>query len=118
MGMDIYMMGSYSSDSPDPQLAQRVRNALALQRAGEITETAKVEAMVPVTVAGVEAMYFTCPTQRTGGVWHQWVFVKNNQAFVIVSAMEKAKEPTRLPVVMEMVKSFRLVGEAGTSGRP
>ncbi|HET8783042.1 MAG TPA: hypothetical protein VFM63_11535, partial [Pyrinomonadaceae bacterium] len=79
----------------------------ALRFASSFKPDVTADGMSTVKVDGVEARYFQTPTPRPGAVWRQWSFVKNGNAFVIVSALPESDNKL-LSAVESMVKSFRV----------
>ena len=109
VGMDIYYYGVYSSDEISQQELtwKRVRNSWATGFASRLKPGVTISEMKPVSVDGVESLYFESPTPRPGGMWRQWALVKNGHAFVIVSTLP-ADDKKLLADVESMVKSFRV----------
>lgn len=108
-GMDIYTFGRFDT-AADPGLATKVRAHFAMLQFGGWPNAPREADMTTVRVgrAGTEALYIRTDTPRAGGVWRQWSFVQDEQAFVIVSAMPKTQEPELAPQVDQMVASFEL----------
>lgn len=109
VGMDIYYYGSYSADkkAEEEALWKQIRNSWAIGFASRAKRDTTIAEMSSVTIDGVEAVYFQSPTPRPGVVWRQWAFVKNGQAFVIVSTLPESDDKLR-SAVESMVKSFRV----------
>ncbi len=109
VGMDIYYYGSYSADKKTEEAAlwKQIRNSWAIGFASRVKRDTTIYEMSSVTIDGVEAVYFQSPTPRPGVVWRQWAFVKNGQAFVIVSTLPESDDKLR-SAVESMVKSFRV----------
>ncbi len=106
VGMDIYMMGRYS----DPKLKLNdIRNAIAMLFAAKFNPTVEPKDMKPVTISGAEALYWETPSPKPGVTWRQWSFLKDGQAFLIVSSIDKVNEEKLLPAVEKMVASFKTV---------
>jgi hypothetical protein len=70
------------------------------------------EKMIKVKVADAEALYLKTDTPRPGGVWRQWSFVRDGNAFLIVSAMPKEMEPQQVPAIEQMVSTFKSAAPA------
>jgi len=109
VGMDIYYYGVYSSDDASQQEPtwKRIRNSWATGFASRLKPGVTISEMKPVSVDGVESLYFESPTPRPGGMWRQWSLVKNGHAFVIVSTLP-VDDKKLLADVESMVKSFRV----------
>lgn len=108
-GMDIYCYGSYSADQPEQESAlfTKIRNSWAIGFASRLKRDVTIDEMQSVSVDGADALYFQAPTPRPGAVWRQWVFVKNRQAFVIVSTLPADDDESRSGVE-SMIKSFHV----------
>lgn len=114
VGMDVYMFGRYSGVS-NAQIRE-FRKAKALLFARFIDEKARVSQMKEVKVDGVDALYFeTVSTKRPGNQWRQWSFIKNGQAFLIVSSIDGENADKLVPEVKAMVDSFHVVDSATSS---
>lgn len=110
VGMDIYQLGSYSSDDPkdEAKLFSEIRDDLALRFASGFNKDIKPGKMKKVKVDGVDALYFESPApQRKEIIWRQWAFVKNGKGFVIVSSLRK-QDANLVSDVQQMVKSFKV----------
>jgi len=107
MGMDVYMMGHYSGLKESE--SKEVRDSIALRFAKTVAPSADFDQMKEVTVNGASALYFEVKSPKTPDTqWRQWAFVKNGQAFIIVSSIELKNEGKLLPEVQAMVDSIRL----------
>ena len=114
VGMDVYMFGRYSGLSVEK--AREVRDTIALNFATHIDPSAKLESMKEVKVDGSDAIYYeTTPPKRPDGKWRQWSFIKNGQAFLIVSALADSNSKILLPQVQSMVSSFHVKEPAPAS---
>lgn len=107
VGMDVYMMGRF--DELDDSRMKQIRNEQALWFADRMRPGVKIEAMNTTTVDGCEALSFETKAPMEGRQWRQWAFVKDNQAFVIVSAVDDKNESKLIPDVEAMVSSFRVI---------
>lgn len=110
VGMDIYMMGRFKGLSDD-QLKE-IRNEQALWFADKVSPGATIAMMKIETVDGCEALSFEAKAPLEGRKWRQWAFVKDSQAFVIVSTLDDQNEAKLLPDVEAMIKSFHIVKPA------
>ncbi|HMP50656.1 MAG TPA: hypothetical protein PKD05_03810 [Candidatus Melainabacteria bacterium] len=114
VGMDVYMFGRYSGVS-NAQIRE-FRKAKALLFAKFIDERARISQMKEVKVDGVDSLYFeTESTKRPGNQWRQWSFIKNGQAFLIVSSIDGENADKLVPDVEAMVNSFHVVDSATSS---
>ncbi len=108
VGMDVYMMGTYSANPPNATtLMKNVRSELAIQFARNVKPGVTPKDMKKVQIAGAEALYFEAPSPRPGTMWRQWAFLKNGQAFVIVSVVAKDDRQVWTDVDA-MVSSFQV----------
>lgn len=108
VGMDIYYYGRYSSDDSSQQVIwERVRNSWAIGFASRFKRAVTISEMQPVSIDGVDSLYFQTLTPRPGVMWRQWALVKNGHAFVIVSTLP-ADNKDLLSDVESMVKSFHV----------
>jgi hypothetical protein len=106
-GMDIYYYGHYTPSPDDADLLKKVRSYLALRNISNWPNAPTEAQMSTVKVGGADALYLKTDTPRPGGVWRQWSFVADGEAFLIVSAMPKAREAELGPVVDTMIASFK-----------
>jgi hypothetical protein len=125
VGMDVYMLGHYSSTNKEEEAALfgRVKEALAVQFAKPFQKDVSPKDMTDVSVGKLRALHFQ-GAGPTGIVWRQWVIVDSGSAFAIVSAIKSEHEKEILPDVLKMVSSFKVLSdvsetrqEAEPSGR-
>jgi hypothetical protein len=108
VGMDIYALGLYSPElAQAPKMLEKVRNSWAMQFAEHFKRNVTINQMEKVIVDGAESLYFEAPAPREGFLWRQWVFIKDGQAFAIVSTL-KRDDTKLLTDVRSMVNSFHL----------
>lgn len=110
VGMDIYIKGRFINLSEEELKA--IRNEQAMFFAEKISWSAKLSEMQTVSVDGVEALYYECKAPIKDRFWRQWVFIKNGQAFTIVSTLEEENQANLLPEVKAMVASFHVIEPA------
>lgn len=117
VGLDIYMLGHYSSTNAggEAELFTKIRETLALRLAKSFKADIKVGDMTEVPVGGVKALHFK-GTGPTGVVWRQWVLVDSGKAFAIVSAIKPELDKEIYPDVEQMVKSFKVKAGADAAG--
>ena len=108
VGMDIYMLGEYSADNEPGKLQNRVRDAWALRFASSFDDEITTDKMRRIQLCGAESLFFESVHKETGRFWLQWVFVKNNACFAIVSASEAEHHKTIREDVEKMVASFKI----------
>lgn len=109
VGMDIYRMGSYSSDdaNEETELFERVRDTFAVRFASSFKKSISVKDMKTEQIDSVTALYFEANSPvRKNVFWRQWVLVSKGKAFVIVSTLDKTDKKL-LEDVKGMVKSFQ-----------
>lgn len=112
MGMDVYMMGHYSSDDPGQleALVPKIRKHLSMGFAPNFKPDVTDADFRTEQIAGVDALYFTAPAPNDPKlIWRQWSFVKDGWAFVIVSLIHADNEAKLLPDVQRMLASFEVV---------
>ncbi|MFA6208949.1 MAG: WG repeat-containing protein [Candidatus Obscuribacterales bacterium] len=107
VGMDIYMMGRF--EGLNDQQLKEIRNEQALWFADKLSPGATMAMMNVETVDGCEALSFQVETPVAGRQWRQWAFIKNGQAFVIVSTLDDKNEAKLLPEVKTMISTFHVV---------
>ena len=112
VGMDIYEMGTYSSDdcAAEKDLLKRVPTEVALESAKRAHKDAGREDLKPCEVGPYEALFFeTMVPSRLGGEvrWRQWVFMVDNRCYFVVSTIAPEYEEKILPDVEKMLASFR-----------
>ncbi|MFA6210178.1 MAG: hypothetical protein WC714_12200 [Candidatus Obscuribacterales bacterium] len=114
VGMDVYMLGRYSGLSREKTIESRNLNALMFAKMFDKTVT--VGDMEEVKLSNCDALFFKAKaTIKKDCQWRQWSFLKDGQAFVIVSALDNKNADVLLPQVERMVASFQLVGGPAAS---
>lgn len=110
VGMDVYWLGSYSSDNQDPSATfDRVREELAMSFVRGFVKDASADKMTLSKAGKLEALYYETSATDSGAVWRQWVVLDGGEAFAIVSAIKPENEKQLLPDVLAMVGSFEIV---------
>ena len=113
VGMDIYEMGTYSSDeemNPE-EFSEKMRWEIALEWAQRVNEKARQEDLKPAKVGTLEALFYEAmiPSQLGKAIrFRQWVFMVENKCYFIVSTILPELEDKIFPDVLEMVTSFRM----------
>lgn len=108
VGMDIYMLGTYSFPENKKASFAEIREKIALHMAGSFKKDVTLKDMSEVKAGKYDALYFKMSVPQSGITWRQWVLVESGQAFAIVSAIKPDHEQQIIPDVEAMVKSFTL----------
>ena len=113
VGMDIYEMGTYSSDEKTSQqdFANEIRSAVALQWAQRVNGNAKSEDLQSAKVGAFDALFYESmiPSQSNKEIkWRQWVFMVGNKCYFIVSTIFPEFEDKIFSDVQKMLASFRV----------
>jgi hypothetical protein len=109
IGMDIYVLGSYSAEPADPALAGKMRDAAALLFAQNFKKDVTVKEMKSVKVGPYEALHFETPAPKAGVTWRQWMIAEGGQTLAIVSAIDTANEKAVLPDVQTMAQTLKII---------
>jgi hypothetical protein len=111
VGMDVYLMGHYSSDDPAKlhevfaEALKHVSKLFAQRFKEDVTEAD----FAPEKVCGEAALYFTVPMPRDPKLkWRQWAFIKNGWCFLIVSVISDENEQRLLQDVKTMISTFEV----------
>jgi hypothetical protein len=113
VGMDIYWLGSYSSDEGNTSaLFSHIREELAMRFVRGYVDGVSPKQMSLKPAGKVEALYFETSATNSGAVWRQWVIVEKGQGIAIVSAIHREQEKALLPDVLSMVNSFEVADPA------
>ena len=107
VGMDIYMMGTYSSKYK----MKEVQEDIALRFARNFKKDVTVKEMSTMRVGKYDSLHFKIRARQTGIIWRQWILVDSGMAFAIVSAIKPELEKKILPDVEKMLKSFTIKTE-------
>jgi hypothetical protein len=121
VGMDIYEMGTYSSDEDgsEQDCFNQVRSDVALEWARRVNENAAQTDLKPAKVGAFDALYYESliPSQLQREVrWRQWVFMDGGQCYFIVSTILPELDERIYPDVKKMLASFRT--KAGSRAAP
>jgi hypothetical protein len=111
--MDIYELGSYSTDdeSAPADRMNTIRAAVSLEWAQRVSKTATIENLQAAKVGTYDALYFETLIASQPGQelhWRQWVFIEGNRCYFIVSTIVPDMEMEILPDVEQMVASIRI----------
>ncbi len=112
-GMDIYELGTYSTDKKDADAAlfTDIRQAQSLEWAQRVKKSVKAEDLKPAKVGDFDALFYEAmvPSQLGADVhWRQWIFMVGNKCYFIVSTIMPDEEKAIFPAVEAMVKSFKV----------
>lgn len=112
VGMDIYEMGTYSSDEKnhEKQLLARVPVEVSMEWARRVKKEAAQKDLQPAKVGAYDALFFESmiPSQSGAPVrWRQWVFMVDAKCYFVVSTIFPDRESTIFPDVEAMLKSFK-----------
>jgi hypothetical protein len=110
VGLYIYLLGRFVN--LDDQQLEEIRNEEALTWGDKASSGITIADMSPKTVDGCEALYFKTNAPAKYQQWRQWVFVKNKQAFLILSTIDDKNETILMPDVEKMVSSFHVIEPA------
>jgi hypothetical protein len=113
VGMDIYELGTYSSDDKAKQsdLLKKVQMEVALEWARRVNWDAEPKKLKIAKVGPYEALFFTAmiPSQLEKDIrWRQWVFMVDNKCYFVVSTILPEFENKIFPDVEKMLASFRV----------
>lgn len=111
VGMDVYIMGHYSSDDPAKaeEVLTRARLHAAMLFARNFKPDVSDKDFTMEKVSGETALFFSAPAPRDPKfTWRQWAFVKRGWCFVIVSVISAENEPRLLKEVKGMIGSFEV----------
>ncbi|QDV18215.1 hypothetical protein Pan153_28720 [Gimesia panareensis] len=113
VGMDIYEMGTYSSDKTptDPKFFEKIRQDVSLEWAQKMNPKATLKDLQIKPVGKFQALYYEAmiPSIFKKDVkWRQWVFMDGNQCYFIVSTILPELEDKIYPDVEQMLKSFKV----------
>jgi hypothetical protein len=116
VGMDIYEMGTYSSDekATNQDFANQIRSAVALEWAQRVNEKAKQKDLKPFKVGTFDALFYESmiPSQLDKEIrWRQWVLIVDDKCYFIVSTILPELEDKIFPDVEKMLASFRIKTE-------
>ncbi len=113
VGMDIYEMGTYSSDdkTTTKDLFNKVRTEVALEWAKRVRQDASQKDLKSVKVGPYEALFFESmvPSQLGKEIhWRQWVFMNDDKCYFVVSTILPELEKKIFPDVEKMLASIRV----------
>ena len=110
VGMDIYILGTYTSDDPSAasELYKKLKEGFAVAFARPFKENVAPKNMKNVKAGNYPALYFEIKAE-SGIIWRQWVIIDEGRAFVIVSAIKPEHDKKIYPDVQKMISSFKIL---------
>lgn len=113
VGLDIYEMGTYSSEdkATENDFRNQVRTAVALEWAQRVKQNAVLDDLKPAKIATFDALFFESmvPSQLNKEIrWRHWVFMADNKCYFVVSTILPEFEDKIFPDVEKMLASFRV----------
>jgi hypothetical protein len=113
VGMDVYEMGTYSSENKqkEKELLKRVPAEVALEWARRVHESATEKDIKPGKVGPYNALFFETMVPAKDGHklhWRQWVFLVDKKCYFVVSTIFPEFEKAIYPDVEKMLKSFQI----------
>lgn len=108
VGMDIYVLGSYSIEDNKEATLNKILESTAVNFALPINKDVSLKDMKVVSVNGVKAIYYETKC-IPGMTWRQWALIKSDKLFVIVSSIDDEDESELFPDVKSMVDSFMVL---------
>lgn len=121
VGMDIYMMGTYSVSEEGGKaedLYAKVREDIALRFAAVFKKDVTTKEMSLVKVGDLNALHFKIASPQNGVIWRQWAIVESGRAFVIVSAIKPEQDAQIFPDVEKMIKTFKMKKDIDKPPKP
>ena len=103
MGMDIYILGHYSTEDKD--LLNKMRNMWAERMASGFDPNISVNDMKLVDINGNEAVYYEHDV-RNEGTWRQWFLMIDSNLYGIVSALKNEDEQQLYKDVLQVINSL------------
>src|SRR6185295_12353143 len=108
VGMDIYEMGTYSSDEPKKEkgFADKIRLEVSLSWARRVDPKVRPDGFKHVQVGQFDALYFEAtihPQPDKEIKWRQWVFMDGNKCYFIVSTILPELDERIYPDVQKML---------------
>ena len=112
VGMDIYEMGTYSSEekAAKQDFANEIRSAVALEWAQRLNEKVQQEDLKPAKVGAFDALYYESMLPAQPGQreirWRQWAFMVDTKCYFVMSTIPLDLEEALVPDVEQMLASF------------
>ncbi|HXT60303.1 MAG TPA: hypothetical protein VN699_16800 [Pirellulales bacterium] len=113
VGMDIYELGSYSSEDKtrETALIKRIRTDVSLEWARRIKPDIKERDLGAAKVGSFDALF--CEATISGRLnqrirWRQWVFTVGDKCYLVISTIFPEFEDKIFPGVEKMLASFRI----------
>jgi len=110
VGMDIYILGTYSSDDPGgaSELNKKLEEFFAVNFARPFKGNITPQDMKNVKIGDYQALHFEIKAP-SGIIWRQWAIVYEGKAFVIVSAIKPEHDAEIYPDAQKMLQSFKIL---------
>ena len=113
IGLDIFELGTFTSDSSDNSFYDKIAKDIALTWAKRVTRSSELTESVlsESEVAKHKAYYFekTIPTKiGYPAKWRQWVFFVDSRCFMAVATIFPKYESKYYPQVLKMLESFQV----------
>lgn len=113
VGLDIYEMGTYSTDDKAKQadLLKKVQREVSLEWARRVSKDAAPEKLKTTKVGLYDALFFEAmiPSQLNKEIrWRQWVFMVDSKCYFVVSTILPELEEQIFPDVEKMLASFKV----------
>jgi hypothetical protein len=74
-----------------------------------LSKDAKESEMKKEKIADLDVLFYETRKNKANCIWRQWSFMKDKQAFVIVSAIDPENDEKLWPQVKAMVDSFKVL---------
>lgn len=114
VGLDIYEMGTYSSDgtTTEREFQEKIETAVALQWAQRVNADAVQQDLQPAKVGAFDVLFYEsmADSQLDQDIkWRQWVFMVDSRCYFIVSTILPEFESEIFPDVEKMLASFQVM---------
>jgi len=112
VGMDIYELGTFTTDDADKaKFLRELPYDVSLDWARKVNQQAKLDDLKTAKVGPFDAVYYEAmiPSQAGKDIrWRQWVFVAGDRCYFVVSTIFPDFEDQIFPDVQAMLKTFEL----------
>jgi hypothetical protein len=112
VGMDVYEMGTYSTDrnKPPKDLFQKVMTEVSLKMVRRARPEVREEDLKPAKVGSYDALFFETIVPGANGSevhWRQWAFMVDDRCYFILNIAVPQFKDVVFPAVDSMLASFR-----------